>query len=84
MRLTLNRCEWVHFSSRGISDREHVEILFDQLDRWELDKASPDNPIVLSMGIPIENGYFINSRAIDILWGQYGDFIKRYGRLLGG
>ena len=72
--------EWIHFSSRGISDREHVEILFDQLDRWELDKASPDNPIVLSMGIPIENGYFINSRAADILWDKYGDFIKKYGR----
>jgi predicted amidohydrolase YtcJ len=72
--------EWVHFSSRGISDREHVEILFDQLNRWELDKASPDNPIVLSMGIPIENGYFVNSRAVDILWDQYGDFIKKYGR----
>ncbi|MEE2822915.1 MAG: amidohydrolase family protein [Acidobacteriota bacterium] len=72
--------EWIHFSSRGISEHEHVEILFDQLDRWELDKASPNNPIVLSMGIPIENGYFINSLAIDILWNKYGDFINRYGR----
>ncbi len=72
--------EWVHFSSRGLSEIDQVKILFDQLNRWELDKAAPENPIAMSMGIPIENGYLINGRAMDILWEKHKDFIEHYGR----
>ncbi|MDA2935089.1 amidohydrolase family protein [Acidobacteria bacterium AH-259-D05] len=72
--------EWVHFSSRGISDIQHIKILFDRLNRWELDKVTPDNPVALSVGIPIENGYLVNGKAMDILWEKYGDFIEKYGR----
>ena len=44
------------------------------------DKAAPDNPIGLSMGIPILNMALVNSLAIEALWDKYGDFVETYGR----
>ena len=70
--------EWIQFSTnpRG----EQARMLYDDLNRWELDKAAPDNPIALSMGIPILNMALVNSKAIEALWAKYGDFVKTYGR----
>jgi predicted amidohydrolase YtcJ len=56
------------------------KILFQELNRWELDKAAPDNPIIMSEGIPQYNGLLLNGVAMDILWKDYGDFIKKNGR----
>lgn len=72
--------EWVYFSSTFLNDPKNVLMLNMELTRWDLDKVTPDNPIVLNLGIPRENGYLVNSRAIDIIWNKYGDFINRYGR----
>ena len=70
--------EWIQFSTnpRG----EQARMLYDDLNRWELDKAAPDNPIALSMGIPILNMALVNSKAIEALWARYGDFVETYGR----
>ena len=59
---------------------EQVKILYDELNRWELDKVTPDNPVALSLGIPNFNGFLLNGKAMDIVMGKYGDFIQRYGR----
>ncbi len=58
----------------------HNKILLDDMDRYDLDEVIPDNPAVLTMGLPAENMIFVNSKAIDQVWGDYGDFIGRYGR----
>jgi predicted amidohydrolase YtcJ len=70
--------EWINFSTNPRGDQ--ARILYDDLDRWELDKAAPDNPIALSMGIPILNMALVNSKAIEALWDRYGDFVETYGR----
>jgi len=70
--------EWVYFSAQPRGDQ--AGLIFDDLDRWELDKAAPDNPIALSGGIPVVNMLLINSKAIEKLWNKYGDFIETYGR----
>jgi predicted amidohydrolase YtcJ len=79
--------EWIHFnnqlgfSGEGTPDTlNQSNILFNQLNRWELDKASPNNPIVMSEGIPEYNGLLINGVAMDILWKEFGDFIIQNGR----
>ena len=78
---------WIHFnnelgfSAEGTeSTKRQSDILFNQLNRWELDKAAPNNPIIMSEGIPEYNGLLINGVAMDILWKEYGNFIKQNGR----
>ena len=46
----------------------------------ELDKAAPDNPIALTIGIPYVNGMMLNSKGIEALWAKHGDFVETYGR----
>ena len=71
--------QWLFFPSDP-SGPAHAQILFNDLNRWELDKAAPDNPIALSIGIPYVNGMLVNSKGIEALWGKHGDFIETYGR----
>ena len=70
--------EWIQFSTNPSG--EHARLLFDELNRWELDKAAPDNPIFFSLGVPILNMVLVNSKAIEALWAKHGDFIETYGR----
>ena len=79
--------QWMHFQNELSFQGEGSEntqiqgrILFNELNRWELDKAAPNNPIIMSEGIPEYNGLLLNGVAMDILWKNYGDFIKRNGR----
>jgi predicted amidohydrolase YtcJ len=79
--------EWIHFSNQlsfmGEGNATTVlqsKILMDELNRWELDKAAPYNPIIMSKGVPEYNGLLLNGVAMDILWKEYGDFIKQNGR----
>lgn len=51
------------------------------MNRWELDKVTPNNPIAITKGIPQQNGLLVNGKAMDILMGQHGDFVRKYGRL---
>src|SRR5579885_67197 len=75
--------EWIHFINKlsfmGAGNETTIrqaDILFNQLNRWELDKAAPKNPIIMSEGIPEYNGLLINGVAMDILMKNYGDFVK--------
>lgn len=76
--------EWIYFENqlqfRRGGSVEQVKILYDELNQWELDKVTPDNPIVLSLGIPDFNGFLLNGKAMEIIMGKYGDFVRRYGR----
>ncbi len=79
--------EWIHFSNQlsfmgegNESTALQSDILSNQLNRWELDKAAPNNPIIMTKGIPEYNGLLINGMAMDILMKDYGDFVKQNGR----
>lgn len=85
--------EWIAFNNRlsfsTVSSRADgsavqpvslVKILYDELTRWELDKVLPNNPAILTMGIPDENALLVNSMAFDTVWNKHADFLKKYGR----
>jgi predicted amidohydrolase YtcJ len=59
---------------------QQATIMFNDLSRWDVDKVTPNNPVVLSVGIPDFMGVMVNSKAWDIIESQYGDFIKKNGR----
>jgi predicted amidohydrolase YtcJ len=71
--------QWLFFITdpRG---PEQAQLVFNDLNRWELDKAAPDNPIALTIGIPYVNGMMLNSKGIEALWSKHGDFVETYGR----
>ena len=73
---------WMYFVNvfGGGITTEQAKVLYDDLNQWELDKVSPNNPITLSMGIPDFNGLIANKAAMDLLMAQHGDEIKKYGR----
>jgi predicted amidohydrolase YtcJ len=81
--------EWIAFANQlsfsGVGGdinprKDQAKILYDDMNRYDLDKVLPDNPAIFTMGVPDENALFVNSAAIDILWAKHGDFIKKYGR----
>ena len=83
--------QWIYFINqltfnlpagepRDLSSTDQAKVLYDELNRWELDKVTPNNPIVMSLGIPNFNGFLVNGKALDIIWKDHGDFIKKYGR----
>ncbi len=76
--------QWVYFRNQLSFIRagtgEQAQILFNDLTRYELDKVTPNNPVAMTVGIPDFSGVLLNSKAIDIIWGDHGDFITRNGR----
>jgi predicted amidohydrolase YtcJ len=81
--------DWLAFQNRlsftgvreGVAERvPQAKLLYDDLNRWDLDTVSPNHPIVLNMGIPDENALFVNSKGWDVLWNKHGAFITKYGR----
>jgi len=78
--------QWIYFVNQlqfiGTQNGtyEEAKILYNDLNQWELDKVTPNNPVILSLGIPDFNGFLVNKKAMDYLWGKYGDFIKKNGR----
>ncbi len=78
--------EWIYFENqlqfftREGGTKEQAKILYDELNQWELDKVTPNNPIAMSLGIPDFNGFLVNKKAMDYLFGKYGDYIKKNGR----
>ncbi len=78
--------QWIYFvnqlqfmGSEG-GTLEEAKILYNDLTQWDLDIATPNNPIVMSLGIPDFNGFLANKKAMDILWAKNADFIKKNGR----
>jgi len=75
--------EIVYFASRGLGEQaaeEQSKILFDQLNRYELDKAAPNNGVVMALGFPNANGLLVNSMVLNKLFAEHGNFLKSNGR----
>jgi len=78
--------QWIYFNNelqfftRDGGTKAQATILYDDLNQWELDKVTPDNPALLSLGIPDFNGFLANKKAMDILFKEHGAFIKNNGR----
>src|SRR5581483_1797335 len=79
--------QWIYLNNRvtfmGDGDANSpnfAKILYDQLDQWELDKVTPNNPALMSLGIPDFNGFLANKQAMDWLMKNHGDFVKKNGR----
>jgi predicted amidohydrolase YtcJ len=78
--------EWIYmanalpFLGENQATVEQAKILYDDLNQWELDKVTPKNPVMMSLGIPDFNGLLLNKVAMDLIWPKYGDFIKKNGR----
>ena len=79
--------EWIYFTNQlsfmGAAGGRATQskILFNDLNRWELDKVTPNNPIAMSEGIPDQNGLLVNGKAMDILMASHADFLKKFGKL---
>jgi predicted amidohydrolase YtcJ len=78
---------WIYLNNRvsfmGNDDPSgpgFAKILYDELNQWELDKVTPDNPVMMSMGIPDFNGFLLNKKAMDWVMANHGDFVKKNGR----
>jgi len=78
--------QWIYFANalpflgNNQATVEQARILYDDLNQWELDKVTPNNPIMMSLGIPDFNGLLLNKKAMDTIWPKDGDFIKKNGR----
>jgi len=73
--------EWIYFATKGSSmTAEAGDVMLGGLTRWDLDKATPNNPIVMGMDWPNNNGVLVNSKAIDLIWPKHEAYIKKYGR----
>jgi predicted amidohydrolase YtcJ len=78
---------WIYFNNRvsftGNGDENSpgfAKILYDEMNQWELDKVTPDNPVLMSMGIPDFQGFLLNKKAMDWVMANHGDFVKTNGR----
>ncbi len=78
---------WLYFENLNLNAGTQEQaiqkrkLLYDELNRWDLDTVTPNNPIILDMGVPDTSAFFVNSKAMEYLDREYGDFIKKYGRL---
>jgi predicted amidohydrolase YtcJ len=78
---------WIYFNNRvsftGNGDENspgYAKILYDEMNQWELDKVTPDNPALMSLGIPDFQGFLLNKKAMDWVMANHGDFVKQNGR----
>jgi hypothetical protein len=78
---------WIYLNNRvgftGASDEigpGFAKILYDELNQWELDKVTADNPVLMSLGIPDFNGFLLNKKAMDWVMANHGDFVRKNGR----
>ena len=70
--------EFIYFNTNPTGDQ--AKLIFDEMNRWELDKAAPDNPVAMSLGVPMQAMLLVNSKAIEALWAKHGDWVETYGR----
>jgi predicted amidohydrolase YtcJ len=70
--------EWMYFDPNWTANQ--APLIFRDLNARELDKAAPNNPIVMNTGMTPENINMVNGVALKELWRKYGDFLEKYGR----
>ena len=71
--------QWIYFTGNP-QTKDNAGILYDELNQTDLGSVTPDNPILLGLGIPDFNGFLANAKAMDTIFSQHGDFIRKYGR----
>jgi hypothetical protein len=81
--------QWIYFNNRvsfmgnaedTAEQASFAKILYDELNQWELDKVTPNNPVLMSLGIPDFNGFLLNKVAMDWVMANHGDFVRQNGR----
>ncbi len=79
--------QWIYLNNRvtfmGNGDENSpnfAKILYDEMNQWELSKVTPDNPVLMSLGIPDFNGFLLNEKAMEWVMKNHGDFVKQNGR----
>lgn len=78
--------EWIYmvngvsFMSNDASPIALAQILYDDLNADDLAKITPDNPVLMSMGIPDFNGFLLNRKALDWVMTNHGDYVRKNGR----
>jgi predicted amidohydrolase YtcJ len=70
--------EWLYFKPTWTGIQ--ADIIFDGLNAKELDKASPNNPLLVDVGMQNQNINMVSGLAIKELWRKYGLFLETYGR----
>lgn len=76
--------EWIYLENQlsfvGAGSPEMAKILYDDVNQFELDKVTPNNPAVMNLGIPDFNGFLVNKKGWDIVWKDHAAYLKKYGR----
>ncbi|HWP85417.1 MAG TPA: amidohydrolase family protein [Terriglobia bacterium] len=70
----------VSFMNNNASPIELAKILYDEMNQWDLQKVTPNNPVLMSLGIPDFNGFLLNETAMNWLMSRHGDFVRQNGR----
>jgi predicted amidohydrolase YtcJ len=70
--------EWLYFVPNWSGSQ--VDMVYGQMTAAELDKAAPNNPIVIRTATAIENQSLVSGVAIKEMWRKYGTFLETYGR----
>ncbi|MSO20826.1 MAG: hypothetical protein EXQ56_10270 [Acidobacteria bacterium] len=76
--------DWIYFANQlafiSGGTVAQAKIMFDDLTRFDVDKVTPNNPVILSVGIPDFMGVMVNTKGWDILNKMHGAMIKENGR----
>ena len=70
--------EWLYFKPNWTGNQ--ADIIFNGLNAKVLDRAAPNNPIVVDVGMQNQNINLLNGVALKEMWRKYGPFLERYGR----
>ena len=71
--------KWLYFSTNP-QGPAHARIIFNDMNASELDRAAPNNPIIMSVGMPKTNIHMASGKAIELVRRKYPNFMERYGR----
>ncbi len=71
--------KWLYFSTNP-QGPSHARLIFNELNASELDRAAPNNPIILSVGMPKTNIHMASGKAIALVRRKYPGFMEKYGR----
>ncbi|MDA2934886.1 amidohydrolase family protein [Acidobacteria bacterium AH-259-D05] len=70
---------WLYFPSNP-QGPHHARLIFDELNASDLDKAAPNNPIIVGVGMPKTNIHMASGKAMELVRRKYGNFLEHYGR----
>ncbi len=71
--------KWLYFPTNP-QGPTHARLIFNEMNASELDRAAPNNPIIMSVGMPKTNIHMANGKAIGLVRSKYPNFLETYGR----